>query len=409
MSTLNLSGKIACFSSMQKRSDFLDKLGLVFIVELENWQHLHAFWIQNRAFSDSGHAHLFQLQRTILRNSGFRWQQIHWRLRASQERFRKFLYKAKKKKPCCQHWDYESINQPTSPDNLILAAYSVTHLSFACSSALAKINTMRFSGTGQLIGWNLVLRAGRMPSGEMYESHMGSSITANASSCMCRKPQIWLSWLLSLLQSDGNGVPNRKWWELLEEGTIWKSGSGREVLDIKASQNDLGLHQLFCCGRRMTPLWGHVRVLAERFIILWKRSWSWCCFAMVVGFIPFSADDWTRGNGFTHQTGSLKGQRDTSPQKENSVFNYSPSSHSKAVRPSFIFRTQIKIFLMKPGSFLTLHRQQRKYHVQDSESSKDILKIIHVIIFLDYFNDVLTTFMGLECVSCVSESSQFSS
>ncbi len=93
-----------------------------------------------------------------------------------------------------------------------------------------------------------------MPSGEMYESHMGSSITANASSCMCRNPQIWLSWLLSLLQSDGNGVPNRKWWELLEEGTIWKSGSGREVLDIKASQNDLGLHQLFCCGRRMTPL-----------------------------------------------------------------------------------------------------------------------------------------------------------
>lgn len=279
---------------MQKRSDFLDELGLAFIVELEKWQHLNAFWFQNRACSDSGHAQPFQMQRTILRNSEFWWQQIHWRWRTSQERFRKFLYKAKKK-TCCQHWDYESINQQTSHDNLILAAYSVAHLSFACSSALAKINTMRFSGTGQLIGWNLVLRAGRMPSGEMYESCMGSSITANASSCMCRNPQIWLSWHLSLLQSDGNGVPNRKWWELLEEWTIWKSGSGREVLDIKASQNELGLHQLFWCGRRMTPLWGHVWVLAERFIVLWKRSWSWCCFAMILGFIPFFADDWTRG------------------------------------------------------------------------------------------------------------------
>ncbi len=42
---------------------------------------------------------------------------------------------------------------------------------------------------------------------------------------------------------------------------------------------------------------------------------------------------------------------------------------------SFIFGTQIKIFLMKSESFLTLHRQQRNYHVQ---GSKDIVKIFHV-------------------------------
>ncbi len=37
------------------------------------------------------------------------------------------------------------------------------------------------------------------------------------------------------------------------------------------------------------------------------------------------------------------------------VINYSSSCRSKSVRPSFIFRTQIKIFLMKSESFLTLH------------------------------------------------------
>uniref|UniRef100_A0A8C1JW99 Rho GTPase activating protein 4b n=1 Tax=Cyprinus carpio TaxID=7962 RepID=A0A8C1JW99_CYPCA len=35
-----------------------------------------------------------------------------------------------------------------------------------------------------------------------------------------------------------------------------------------------------------------------------------------------------------------------------------PSCRSKPVRPSFIFRTQIKIFLMKSESFLTLHKHQ---------------------------------------------------
>ncbi len=37
------------------------------------------------------------------------------------------------------------------------------------------------------------------------------------------------------------------------------------------------------------------------------------------------------------------------------VINYSPSCHSKLVRPSFIFGTQIKIFLMKSERFLSLH------------------------------------------------------
>ncbi len=46
---------------------------------------------------------------------------------------------------------------------------------------------------------------------------------------------------------------------------------------------------------------------------------------------------------------------DSWPKNENSVINNSPSSCSKPVRPSFIFRNQIQIFLMKSESFLTLH------------------------------------------------------
>ncbi len=49
--------------------------------------------------------------------------------------------------------------------------------------------------------------------------------------------------------------------------------------------------------------------------------------------------------------------RDSSPK--NSVINYSPSRLSKPVRPSFIFRTHIKIFLMKSESFLTLPETAR--------------------------------------------------
>ncbi len=42
------------------------------------------------------------------------------------------------------------------------------------------------------------------------------------------------------------------------------------------------------------------------------------------------------------------------------VCNYSPSCRSKPVRPLFIFGTQIKMFLIKSESSLTLHRQQHK-------------------------------------------------
>ncbi len=40
---------------------------------------------------------------------------------------------------------------------------------------------------------------------------------------------------------------------------------------------------------------------------------------------------------------------------------------SKPVRPLFIFGMQIKVFLMKSESFLTLHRQQHNWHVQGPE------------------------------------------
>ncbi len=54
------------------------------------------------------------------------------------------------------------------------------------------------------------------------------------------------------------------------------------------------------------------------------------------------------------------------PKNVNYFNNYSPSC-SEPVRPLFIFRTQIKIFLMKYESFLTLHWQQGNYYIQGPE------------------------------------------
>ncbi len=56
----------------------------------------------------------------------------------------------------------------------------------------------------------------------------------------------------------------------------------------------------------------------------------------------------------------------------------SHSCHFKPIRPSFIFWTQIKIFLMKSESFLTLHRQQHNWNIQGLKGSKDSVKIVHV-------------------------------
>ncbi len=112
---------------------------------------------------------------------------------------------------------------------------------------------------------------------------------------------------------------------------------------------------------------------------------------------------------------------------------YSPSCRSKPVRPSFIVRTQIKIFLMKSESFLTLHKQQCNWNFPRPRnvirtSVKQYMwhqwftiilwsyknKVIIFVFFaykkysrsfiklwlnhwchMDYFTDVLTTFLGL--------------
>ncbi len=71
--------------------------------------------------------------------------------------------------------------------------------------------------------------------------------------------------------------------------------------------------------------------------------------------------------------------RDSSPKNENDVMNYSPPCRSKPVRPSFIFRTQIKIFLMKSENSQTLHRQQHNsLFFQVQKCRKDNGTIVHM-------------------------------
>ncbi len=70
---------------------------------------------------------------------------------------------------------------------------------------------------------------------------------------------------------------------------------------------------------------------------------------------------------------------DSSPKYENYVINYSLSCRSKPVRPLVIFGTQIKIFVMKSESFLTLHIDSNTTDTfKAQKDSKDIVKIVHV-------------------------------
>ncbi len=91
-------------------------------------------------------------------------------------------------------------------------------------------------------------------------------------------------------------------------------------------------------------------------------------------YIPRMARGWaTHGEIFSFGRtiplrGALSFKGIVHPKNENSVINYSPSCRSRHVRPSFIFRTQFKMFLMKSQSYLTLHRQQRNWTVPRSRN-----------------------------------------
>ncbi len=71
--------------------------------------------------------------------------------------------------------------------------------------------------------------------------------------------------------------------------------------------------------------------------------------------------------------------RDSSPKNENSVINYSPLCRSNPIRPSFIFITQIKIFVMKSESFLTIHRKQCNWNVPRPRNAVRTSLVIHCL------------------------------
>jgi len=63
------------------------------------------------------------------------------------------------------------------------------------------------------------------------------------------------------------------------------------------------------------------------------------------------------------------------------VINYSPSCRSKPIRPSFIFRTQIKIFFDEIRQLSDLHIDCNVITTfKAQKGSKDIVKIVHVTI-----------------------------
>ncbi len=77
----------------------------------------------------------------------------------------------------------------------------------------------------------------------------------------------------------------------------------------------------------------------------------------------------------------------------NFVINYSLSCRSKPVRPAFIFRTQIKIFL---AFWPCIDSNATNY-------SRSFIKLrLKHWCHIDCFNDLLTTFLGLKRGSCVA-------
>ncbi len=127
------------------------------------------------------------------------------------------------------------------------------------------------------------------------------------------------------------------------------------------------------------------------------------------------------------------------PKKEYPVINYSPSCHSKPVRPSFIFRTQTKIFMMeisapawtmKPPYYLVHKDNWNNEFIQQFlllpvslQHWEELFYKVVIFVFLankkyscsftklrfwchrchmGYFINILTTFLGLKCVSCVA-------
>ncbi len=96
------------------------------------------------------------------------------------------------------------------------------------------------------------------------------------------------------------------------------------------------------------------------------------------------------------------------PKMKNLSLITSPSCCSKPVRPSFIFRTQMKMFLKKSESYLTLHRQQHNWNVPRSRNLNTSVKQsmwhqwlnLFKLLFLfslrkKKITDVFTTFLDL--------------
>ncbi len=105
---------------------------------------------------------------------------------------------------------------------------------------------------------------------------------------------------------------------------------------------------------QITPAW--------KFLVILKTLISWIR-CVWLGLELNCAELWPSRNWVWDQC--LKGI--VHPKMKNSVINYSPSCQSDPVRPSFIFRIQIKMLLIKSHNFLTQHKHQRNWHDQGPE------------------------------------------
>ncbi len=140
----------------------------------------------------------------------------------------------------------------------------------------------------------------------------------------------------------------------------WEKGWNEETWLLKMLGFVLGTNNCFSFATKHSrPQLQEVHFLGVmedlREALLQPSCLDWPTFFSIFEF-PHPSNP---SNQLSCHSSVLQVKRDTDkgivhPKNENSVVNYSPSYRSKPVRPSFIYRTQIKIFLMNSESSLTL-------------------------------------------------------
>jgi len=142
--------------------------------------------------------------------------------------------------------------------------------------------------------------------------------------------------------------------------SLWKSRQQNECRSMWPWWCSVHLEESCLAGQKLCSMYDII-LLAQSCYRLGLHDLG-CCYSLECGmgkalsFHTGKGQDGHSKQNLEVETGRLQPYRVSSPQNKNSVINYSPSCHYKPVRLSFIFGTQMKIFLMTECCPIFFHR-----------------------------------------------------